>query len=253
METSDNEYFERFFHDRAVAADDLHERGFRVEANIVATTAIDALAEVWLHDFPMERQVMDAEFRGRVSPAIRFTRFLKRFAAGAPHTQKVAVVMFADDMKRQAPTLRDLADTILAPRGGSLPGELPRAYLDISKHELLRTYPVIVEVPGLAALVEDYEYGALLYRFVRSPLVHFGSGSQRTHGFTQKDEVFYMPLERGLALGFGIGVVTSWLRTAATAYTTMCTNAGIRPATNLETGREGEDRLAARWERIGMP
>jgi hypothetical protein len=116
--------------------------------------------------------------------------------------------------------------------------------------ELLEECPAIARQSLLLALAEEYEYPALLYRFVRSPFVHFGTSSNRTHGFARANEVFYMSLEKGLTIGIGIGVVTGWLRAAATGYVSHCIMHGVRPATAIESARQAEDALASRWKRL---
>ncbi len=116
--------------------------------------------------------------------------------------------------------------------------------------ELLRECPAIARQPKLAALTEEYEYPALLYRFVRSPLVHFGTSSSRTHGFVRGDEVFYMPLAHGTTIGIGIGVVTGWLRAAVYHYVALCEQHRVRPATGIDAGRGGEERIESKWKAV---
>jgi hypothetical protein len=248
-DAADNEYFKNYFHLRADLAEELHQRGFTVDANIVATTALDALTTVWLHDFPTDRVAMEKDSGGKVPPSIRMARLVRRFAAGASHVDKVAVFMFAEEWKKNVPASVTDADALLAPRRPTLPGEFPHAHLDVSRADLLRECPAIVDQPLLAALAEEYEYPALVYRFVRSPFVHYGTSSGRTHGFTRGEEVFYMPLKHGTTIGIDVSVVTGWLRAAATAYVAHCTTHGVRPATDIESGRRAEEALASRWKR----
>lgn len=246
----DNDFFERHFHGRAELAEELQQRGFSVDANIVAATALDALAEVWLHDFQGERTAMEQELGGKVPPSIRMARFVKRFAVGAPHVGKVAVVLFAEDWKKYVSTAANEVDGLLAPRRPRLPGELPHAHLDITADDLLLECPALSAKPLAVALIEEYEYPALLYRFVRSPFVHFGTSSRRTHGFTRGEEVLYMPLAQGTTLGISVGVVTAWLRAAATGYVAYCNQRRVRPATNIEPAQQAEGALEARWKRV---
>jgi hypothetical protein len=248
--TSDNDNFAHHFHDRAALAEELGGRGFSLDAQILATTALDALGEVWMHDFPNDLAAMKRDLGGNPPSSIRMARLIKRFAAGTPHVGKVAVVLFAEDWKRNVPTAASDAEALLAPRRGQLPGELPYAHLDVPQDLLARECPALSADPVLAALIEEYEYPALLYRFVRSPLVHFGSTSSRTHGFTQGEEVFYMPLANGTTIGISLGVITSWLRVAATRYVAHCTEQGIQSAAAIKPARVAEDKLDAKWKRV---
>jgi hypothetical protein len=250
---TDNDFFVRHFQDRADLAEELHGRGFTVDARIIASTALDALGEVWFRDFPDDAQAIAKEVGGAVPPSIRMARLVKRFAAGAPQVDKVAVVLFAEDWKKNVPRSTVDADALLEPRRPKLPGELPHSYLDVSKDELLRECQPISSAPALVALVEEYEFPALLYRFVRSPTVHSGTSSNRTHGFAQRDEVFYMPLAHGTTIGISLGVVTGWLRAAVMAYVSHCAGLGVRPATAVNAGRQGEDALKAKWKRVADP
>jgi hypothetical protein len=252
-DTSDNEYFARYFHDRADLADELAGREFSVEAHILASTALDALGEVWLHDFPDEREAMEQELGGKVPASIRMTRLVKRFAVGSAHVGKVAVVLFAVDWKKHGTPPATDADALLTPRLGRVRGELPYAHLDVSREELVRECPAISASARLTALVEEYEYPAVLYRFVRSPFVHTGTASKRTHGFTRGEEVFYMPLVQGMTIGIAVGAVTAWLRAAAASYVGECNQRGIRPATDIEPARQAEDVLESRWKRALSP
>jgi hypothetical protein len=251
-DTSDNAYFERYFHDRAELADELSAGGRSIDANIIATTALDALGEVWLHDFAQERAAMEQALGGKVPPSIRMARLVKTFGVGAPHVGKVAVILFAEDWKRHVNTAVGDADALLKPRRPQVRGELPHAHLDVPRDELLRECPAISAEPLLVSLLEEYEYPALLYRFVRSPYVHYGTSSSRTHGFTRGEEVFYMPLAKGTTIGFSVGVVTAWLRVAATEYVAHCTRLGVRPAADIESARQAEDFLESRWKRVAL-
>jgi hypothetical protein len=62
--------------------------------------------------------------------------------------------------------------------------------------------------------------------------------------------VFYMPLEKGMTIGISVGVVTAWLRAAATGYVAHCGREGIRPATNIEPAKQAEEALESRWRRV---
>lgn len=244
--------FEKYFHRRADLADRLVQEGSRLEAITIATASIDALATIWLHDFPDEQQNMNREFaEGKMPASVRMTRFLKRFASDDEDVQKVAVVSFAEDWKLHAPTHSQAADRLLQPRISKKRGELPRSYLDIPIAGLLVEAPEIGANANVLKMAEDYEYGALLYSFYRCPLVHHASSSRRTHGFTRDTEVMYMRLQPGrTSISFGPALVTRWLRTAATGYTLACAAASVKPADNFQPGRDQEDRLAKRWARL---
>ncbi len=248
-DTTDNEHFKSYFHMRADVAEDLHKAGWTVDANIVATTALDALAEVWLHDFPGQSKTIQKLLGGAVPPSIRMARLVKRFAADAPHSDKVAVLMFAEDWKKNVPAATADADALLAPRIPKHRGELPHAHLDVSREELFQECPAIPHQPLLAALVEEYEYPALAYRFLRSPFVHYGTTSDRTHGFTRGIEVFYMPLKKGTTIGISLGVVTGWLRAAATNYVSLLhgtrSPSRDRPRFRAAGGRNSDVQMAA--------
>jgi len=248
--TSDIEYLAGHFHDRAALGEERHQRGFTVDAKIVVSTALDALGEIWLHDFPADRAALEKELGGTISPALRMARLVRLFAAGAPHHAKVAVFLFAEDWATHVPAAAADAEVLLAPRRPQMRGQLPHAHMDVSAQEVMRECPAISGNPMLQAILEEYEYPALFYRFVRSALVHHGTGARRTHGFTRGDEVFYLPVERGTTIGFGIGVAAGWLRAAVDGYVALCTQENVRPATDMDSGAEGEDRLRARWQRI---
>jgi hypothetical protein len=243
--------FERYFHDRADLADELSGRGHVFEASVLATTALDALAEIWVHDFPTEAKALDVEAGGRVSGSIRMARLVKSFAPAESEAQKVAVVCFAEDWKRHVPGATATVDAILQPRVGKMRGELPHSHQDVPRAALLAECPAIAVGTKLAALVEEYEYAALLYRFYRCPTVHLGGSAKRTHGFTRNEEVMYMPLYGGFtSISFGPKLVTRWLRTVATGYVAACDAAGITPAKDLDPGTREEENLRIKWSKI---
>lgn len=248
--TSDIGYFASHFHDRAALGEELHQRGFAVDAKIVVATALDALGEIWLHDFAADEAALRKESGGTISSARRMARLVKRFAVGAPHHDRVAVVLFAEDWAANVPAAAADAEVLLAPRRPQMRGEFPHAHLDVSAQEVMRECPALSGQPALQAILEEYEYPALFYRFVRSALVHYGSGSRRTHGFTRHDEVFYLPLGHGTTIGFGIGVAAGWLRTAVDGYVALCTRENIRPATSIDSGVKGEKDLRAKWDHV---
>jgi hypothetical protein len=246
-----DDLFEKYFHDRADLADELSRGGYALEASVLATTALDALAEIWVHDFPAEGKALDVEAGGRVSGSIRMARLVKRFAPAEPEAQKVAVVCFAEDWKRHVPAAAATADTLLKPRLGKFRGELPHSHQDVPRAALLAECPAITAGTKIAALVEEYEYAALLYRFYRCPTVHLGGSAKRTHGFTRDEEVMYMPLHPGFtSVSFGPRLVTRWLRAVATGYATTCAAAGVTPAKDLDPGTREEESLRSKWSKV---
>lgn len=243
--------FERYFHDRADLADELARTGHVLDACVLATTALDALGEIWVHDFPDEGKALDREAGGRVSGSIRMARLVKRFASTDADAPKVAVVCFAEDWKRHVPAAAAHASGLLASRLGKLRGELPHSHRDVTRAALIAECPEIGTNPKLAALVEDYEYAALLYRFYRCPMVHLAGRANRTHGFTRDDEVMYMPLHGGFtSISFGPQLITRWLRAVASGYVMTCSHAGVTPAKDIDPGSREEDLLRARWSKI---
>jgi len=244
--------FEGYFHRRADLADRLTQEGAVLEASTIATASLDALATIWLHDFPQEQQALNREFaEGKLPASIRMTRFLKKFASNDVDVRKVAVVCFAEDWKLHDSTQSAAADRLLVPRIGKRRGELPRSYLDVPVETLLIEAPELRGNLNLLKMIEDYEYGALLYSFYRCPLVHHASSSRRSHGFTRGTEVMYMRLQRErTSISFGPALVTRWLRVAATGYVLACAAASLKPANNFHPGRDQEDRLAKRWARL---
>jgi hypothetical protein len=161
------------------------------------------------------------------------------------------VVCFAEDWKRHVPAAAAVADALLKPRLGKVHGELPHSYEDVPQSALLAECPAIGSATRLAALVEEYEYAALLYRFYRCPTVHLGGNARRTHGFTRNEEVMYMPLYRGFtSISFGPQLVTRWLRAVATGYVAACFGAGVIPAEDMDPGDREEENLRSKWSKL---
>lgn len=245
---------EGFFHVKADRIDEISRRRWDDEAAILSTTALDALAALWLHDFPEARAILERELGGGVPPAIRMSRFMKSFAPDEEECEKVAVVCFAEDLQRHVPGLRHLAAELLAERVPHRPdgrlafGELPRAHLDKPQDDLLVECPALLD-NGVAGVIEEYTYPALLYRFFRCPMVHMGARSARTHGFAEGREVMYMrlPGRDRTSISFGPQLLTGWIRSASSGYVQACVEAGRRPANNVDAGAEHEERLERRW------
>ncbi|MGD2182892.1 hypothetical protein [Lusitaniella coriacea] len=253
-----NDPFEHYFHKRAQRADDMTASGTILDANILATAALDALAKIWLNDFPDVKRNMEKDLGGGIPSSIRLSRLLKTFASHDPRVSKVAVVCFAEDWKLYRPQDTDIANRLLSKRLSDDPNEflraheLPKSYLDVSRNELTQECPELTTRPDLFALLENYEYGALLYAFYRCPLVHCATGSSRTHGFTRKEEIMYYPSSKDdrITISFGSNLITHWLRDVVSGYVKSCQQQGIVPANNFDAGTEQEKRLEGLWNRL---
>lgn len=249
---------EAFFHRKADLIDELAQAGRRDEVTILATTALDALGAVWFSDFPEVESSMKQECGGKPPLSLRMARLMATFVPGDPEAAKVAVVCFAEDLLRYKPELTWLAGKLLDPRcperdeKGLHFGELPRSYLDKTRAELLEECPELTDSPGLPALIEEYTYPAVLYRFFRCPLVHMASGSNRTHGFASGKEVMYMRFNPSeiTAISFGPQLLTGWVRSVASGYVAACVEAGRGPAGNVDAGKDAEGWLEGRWKRL---
>lgn len=105
----------------------------------------------------------------------------------------------------------------------------------------------------LRRIAQEYEYGALLYRFYRCPLVHSSKNSDRTHGFARGERIMYywsdVDPDR-TTIGFGLNLITRWLRTVATNYVQFCREQAIIPAENLNAGLSPENNLKERWSKL---
>jgi hypothetical protein len=134
--------FEHYFYQRAELADTIAASGSIADAYMLATASLDALAEIWLNDFPDIRQKLERELGGRVPSSIRLTRLLKQFASSDPLVNKVAVVCFAEDWKHNCPKEVHMADQLLSKRISNhfdeflRARESPKSYLDVSRDEL---------------------------------------------------------------------------------------------------------------------
>ncbi len=254
-----NDPFEHYFYKRAQLADDMATSGSVVDAYTLATASLDALAEIWLKDFPNDKRNLEKELGGNIPSSIRLARLLKKFASNDPHSRKVAVVCFAEDWKHYRPQDAHIAERLLSKRLSDNPNEflrayeLPKSYLDVSRNELAHECPELTTRQDIFALAEEYEYGALLYTFYRCPLVHLATGSRRTHGFTRKEEIMYYWSSYGdnrITISFGPNLVTRWLRNAVSGYVQSCQQVGIVPADNLDAGTNQEERLKRRWNKL---
>ncbi len=102
-------------------------------------------------------------------------------------------------------------------------------------------------------MAEEYEYGALLYRFYRCPLIHSSKSSDRTHGFARGERIMYYWSDTDptrTTIGFGLNLITRWLRTVATSYVQFCREQAVIPAENLDAGLSLENNLKNRWSKL---
>ncbi len=245
--------FEHYFYKRAQLADQMALAGHVNDSHTLATASLDALAEIWLHDFPDTKNSLEIELGGKVPASIRLARFLKHFVVDDPHVSKIAVVCFAEDWKYYRPQDSHLADKLLRTRISDNLYELPKSYLNVSRIELAQECPDFNSRSDLYALAEEYEYGSLLYSLYRCPLVHIATNSKRTHGFAHGEEVMYYwsdGVDDRVTIGFGTNLATRWLRNVASNYVQTCHQQGIIPANHIDAGTSQEDRLKRRWSRI---
>lgn len=254
-----NDPFEHYFYKRAQLADDMAASGSTVDAYTLATASLDALAEIWFNDFPDVKRQLESELGGSVPSSIRLARLLKNFVSNDPRVSKVAVVCFAEDWKYYRPQDAHIADQLLSKRLSNNPDEflrsheLPKSYLDVPRDELAQECPDLLTRHGLFDLLEEYEYGSLLYTFYRCPLAHLATGSRRTHGFTRGEEIMYYWSsydDDRITISFGPNLVTRWLRNVVSGYVQSCQEKGIVPAENLDAGTSQEKRFKRRWNRL---
>jgi hypothetical protein len=248
--------FEYYFYKRAQVAEELADSGAVVDAYILTTASLDALAAIWLSDFPNDQKDMKKEQGGSIPASIRLTRFLKKFAPNDPHVKKVAVICFAQDWKEHRQKDNHIAELLLSRRmyrGNQESGKwlLPRN-LDVSREELTQECPQIKNPSNLFNLLENYEYGAILYSFYRCPFVHHATNSNRTHGFANRNEImYYHPTENNkVPIGFGLNIITNWLRQAVSGYVQTCHAKNIVPAQNINAGFEQENRFQKLWNKL---
>lgn len=224
--------FEDYFHKRAEIADTLAESSSTiVDSLILSTTALDALAKIWLHDFPEEEQrlkeIYDIKPRNNIPSNLCFSRFLKEFAKNDPDANKVAVVCFAEQWKLYDPNNTNLAEQLLQTRLSDSDNpiiqlaESPKSWFDVSLEELGEECPLIFENSKLRRMAEEYEYGSMVYKFYRCPLVHSSKSSVRVNGFVRGEEISYRKSfihENQTTIGIGPQVITRWLRKTSRTY-----------------------------------
>ena len=241
--------FENYFHRRATVADQLYSQGDTVDARILATTALDALAEIWLDDFPKIEKKLNQCYGGGIPASIRLSQLLKHFAKEDRDASKVSVVCFAEDWKLHRSQDSDLANRLLDERLNYYFQQLPQSSCDLSLTELEQECPQIAQ-KELRRIAEEYEYGALLYKFYRCALVHSSTSPDRINGFARGEEVRYSWSQvetNRTTIGFGCNLITRWLRIVATNYVQFCREQDVIPAEKLDAGMEPERRLRDKW------
>jgi hypothetical protein len=226
----------------------------------LATASLDSIAEIWMHDFPCDSQRLERELGGKIPSSIRLARLFKTFIPGDALASRVAVICFAEDWKLHNPEDSVIADRLLDRRMGDSPYEglrdyqRPTAYLDVSRDELSHECPELANRSDLFKLLEEYEYGSLLYTFYRCPLLHTGNISSRATGHTKGEEALYCAsldsTDDRHGIGFSPNLVTRWLRGVASGYVQMCIDQGVSPGQNLDTGADHEIRFRSRWSKI---
>ena len=244
--------FEDYFHRRADVVDQLYSNN-PVDARILATTALDALANIWFHDFPETEKELKCHYGGGISESTRLSQLLKHFAKEDPDASKVAIVCFAEDWKRFRPEDSTLANQLLDKRLSNDPHQLPKSYLDLPLADLEQECPHVAQNRKLSRIAEEYEYGALLYRFYRCPLVHSSKSPDRIHGFARGERIMYYWSEVDpdrTTIGFGINLITRWLRIVATNYVQLCRERTVIPAENIDAGLSPEKNLKDRWTKL---
>jgi hypothetical protein len=251
--------FKNYFLLRANVADQLTNEGAITDSLILGTTALDALAKIWLHDFPATENQLSSYYGGSIPEYIRLSQLLKQFAKDDSDASKVAVVCFAEDWKLFRPADTSFASQLLDKRLSNNPNEflraneLPKSYLDVPLKELEIECTQIAQNPKLRRIAEEYEYGAMLYKFYRCPLVHSSKNSDRTHGFSRGEEIMYYRSyvdPNRTTIGFGSKLITRWLRIVATNYVQFCQDESVIPADNLDAGLLPEKRLKDRWSKL---
>ncbi len=241
--------FENYFHRRATVADQLYAQGDTVDARILATTALDALAEIWFHDFPEKKRELNQYYGDPTPASIRLSQLLKHFAKEDRDASKVSVVCFAEDWKLHRPQDSDLANRLLDKRLNYYFQRLPQSSCDLSLTKLKQECPQIAQ-KELRRIAEEYEYGALLYKFYRCALVHSSTSPDRINGFARGEEVRYsfsLVETNRTTIGFGCNLITRWLRIVATNYVQFCREQDVIPAEKLDAGIDPEKKLKKKW------
>lgn len=249
--------FESYFQKTADKAEELFACGFRTEAFLVATVAIDALAQLWRHDFKLT---------GEDGP-LNFAAFVDQFA-GDPRSRLVCVVFLAEDMLTHSTTrLHPAAQRLLEARAawaGPKPREVhsrecPHAHRDASWADLIVEEPSLAGETSLQSVARYYTRAALAYRLYRCGPAHAFSRGSRTSGFSDikgDDEISYFPpyrsggFVRPISLKIGIRTFTGWLRSAATNYAAECIASEKTPGFGFDASATSLANLTKKWKSV---
>src|ERR1700682_3200549 len=104
---------EGYFDRRADVAEATSSAGHYLEACILASSALDPLDEIWFRDCPSDKTALDKRAGGRCPSSLRMAELVTRFSGDAT-AASIAVVLFAQDLKRHRPEYRQEADALLA-------------------------------------------------------------------------------------------------------------------------------------------
>lgn len=251
--------FETYFHDRANLAESLYRDGWRHEAVLIASVALDALANIWEHDKNLNH----------VNSAVRLANFVQSYTGDAD-AMKIAVVFLAQDMLAHGPPrLHAIAKRLLAKRNVDLSGQRPRpmtsgtspyVHLDADWLGVTVEEPALANEPAMERLAtERYTYPALLYTLTRCAVAHSLSRGTRTSDFSGKEpdeEISYFPphvggnATRPISLKIGLKRITNWVRTTATGYARECEQLGAEPANAFDPSGHSLCRLYGAWRTV---
>jgi hypothetical protein len=248
----DSSYFCDYFLQRAVISDRLIQEGQTADGLILATASLDALGKIWAHHFAEEASQLATAYGGGLSDSQRLAHMLKAFTRPEDNANKIAVVCFAEDWIEADPQRASfIRSSLLQHRVLDCePRESPRSYLDLSLDDLLKQHPEIAHEPGLVRVAQEYQYGAILYRMYRCPLVHSSLPSLHTHGFARNNEASYWkPSGEKARIGFSPLLVTRWLRQVASLLAQKCMESSISACSRMDPDAEQNRRLSALWEK----
>lgn len=254
------EEFEQHFLQRADLAEQLYRDGWRNEAHLVASVALDSLGRVWAHDLPKEAP--------RSGDAVRFRAFVQKYARD-PKTSNVAVVLFAQDLYQYGSSdFRDLAtrmldqrNAITGPDKGMEFREWPHQHKDCTWGALLLEEPDLAKDPKLKKQAERYTYPALVYSLFRCGVAHTLLRGSRTHDFSGVEpdgEISYSPpmllggRTRPIGIKFGLRVTTGWIRACASNYRATCDERGILPANKFDPSDKSLAILKKSWVKMAQ-
>ena len=249
--------FEQFFHDHATLAEELYQRGKRQAARLLTAVGIDALAAIWEHDFSVNEPASD----------LRLVRFMQTFLPNDPRTRKIAVVLFAEDLRQYGPArLHLLAQRLLTERHANVSAmkglefrEMPHAHKDKDWPELIAEEPSLAGEVALETMAARYTYPGMVYRLVRCASAHALSGGHRVNDFSPPSgdaeisywgQMFVRGKRRPTSIKFGIRALTGWLRDLASSYASHCASVGKRPADGLDANAESVAMLAKKWSTL---